>query len=208
MIGLGELGLGEEVVGRKVKVELESSLAVEVCQADVGKVLERLLVFISDELRQGHSVLHGSEPEFRDTLGTVCGGLVVVDLGDLSLLLIVVLVIRVGVLALGDLLLCGLGLSGDDVLTTRVERLVLCKELLLDLEDSKLELGLDLRVLDLKTLEAINTPADSRGERLDVARLAADHGAEVLLGEGKERGVLGSAGSRKDWSARVAKTRT
>jgi hypothetical protein len=62
--------------------------------------------------------------------------------------------------------------------------------LLLNLEDGELELRLDLRVLDLDTLQAVDTPADSRGERLDVARGAADQRAKLGLGESEERGVL------------------
>lgn len=62
--------------------------------------------------------------------------------------------------------------------------------LLLDLEDGELELGLDLRVLDLEALQAVDTPADGRGKRLDVARGTADERAELALGESEERGVL------------------
>jgi hypothetical protein len=62
--------------------------------------------------------------------------------------------------------------------------------LLLDLEDGELELGLDLRVLDLEALQAVNTPADGRGKRLDVARGTADERAELALGKSEERGVL------------------
>lgn len=62
--------------------------------------------------------------------------------------------------------------------------------LLLDLKDGELELGLDLRVLDLETLQAVDTPADSRGKRLDVSGGTADERAELALGERKKSGVL------------------
>ena len=62
--------------------------------------------------------------------------------------------------------------------------------LLLDLEDGELELGLDLRVLDLEALQAVDTPANSRRKRLDVAGGTADERAELALGESEERGVL------------------
>jgi hypothetical protein len=47
-------------------------------------------------------------------------------------------------------------------------------------------------VLDLEALEAVDAPAHSRRQALDVPRGAADERAELVLREGEERGVLAS----------------
>lgn len=182
-------------------METETGLAVEVRQPDVGKLLERLLVRVGDGLGEGHGVLHGSKPELGNTRELLVA--LLSELSDLSALLLVILVVRVGVLALGHLGVGGFSLARDDLQTPVVEGLVLAEELyvsggvhasqthlLLDLKDGQLELGLDLRVLDLEALEAVNTPADGGRQRLDVSRRAADERAELVLREREERGVL------------------
>lgn len=45
-------------------------------------------------------------------------------------------------------------------------------------------------MLDLETLQAVDAPADSRGEGLDVTGGTADERAELALGEGEESRVL------------------
>jgi hypothetical protein len=62
--------------------------------------------------------------------------------------------------------------------------------LLLDLEDSKLEFRLNLRVLNLNALQAVDTPADGGGKGLNVTGGTADERAKLGLGESEKRGVL------------------
>jgi hypothetical protein len=62
--------------------------------------------------------------------------------------------------------------------------------LLLELEDGHLELALNLRVLDLDALEAVETTTDRCGEGLDVSRGRADESAKLALGEREKGRVL------------------
>jgi hypothetical protein len=62
--------------------------------------------------------------------------------------------------------------------------------LFLQLENGDLELGLDLGVVGLDALEAVNAAANGGGESLDVTRRLTDERAELALRESKERGVL------------------
>lgn len=68
--------------------------------------------------------------------------------------------------------------------------------LLLQHENGHLELALDLGVLDLNTLQAVNPSSDRRGKRLDVAGRAANELIELLLSKSKESRVLLSAKAR------------
>lgn len=85
-----------------------------------------LLVLLGDHLADDLVVLEGSQPELGNTLdvGLVTG---LVDLFDTSL---IVLILRVGHVADGltgsDLVLGRLGLSGNDFLSSSVERSVSC----------------------------------------------------------------------------------
>lgn len=68
----------------------------------------------------------------------------------------------------------------------------MCREihLLLQVQELELELGLDLGVLDLDTLEAVDTASDGRREGLNIARRLADETTELFLSKRKQRGVL------------------
>lgn len=85
-----------------------------------------LLVLLGDHLADDLVVLEGGQPELGNTLdvGLVTG---LVDLFDTSL---VVLILRIGHVADGltgsDLVLGRLGLSGNDLLSSSVERCVSC----------------------------------------------------------------------------------
>jgi hypothetical protein len=85
-----------------------------------------LLILLGDHLADDLVVLEGGQPELRNTLdvGLVTG---LVDLFDTGL---VVLILRVGHVANGltgsDLVLSRLGLSGNDLLSSSVERCVSC----------------------------------------------------------------------------------
>jgi hypothetical protein len=166
VVGLAEGLVGEEGVLGKLEDKTETG-AVKVLHADVDEVLENLLVAVGDGLGEGR-VLHGAEPELGNTLDVGGGGLLL--LIGLGLLLVVVLVVLTLGLAGLDFLLGGLGLAVDDLGTLLVERGELGEELLLELEDLLLELGLKLGVLLLHTLEAVNAPPDGSGQRLDIAR--------------------------------------
>jgi hypothetical protein len=63
-------------------------------------------------------------------------------------------------------------------------------DLLLKLQDGDLELGLDLGVLGLNTLQTVNAAADSWGQGLDVSRGLADKRAELVLGQREQSRVL------------------
>lgn len=88
-----------------------------------------LLVLLGDKFTDDLVVLEGGQPELGDTLDI---GLLarLVNLLDTSL---VILVLRVGYITGGfsgsDLVLGGLGLSGDDFLSSSVERSVTGSEL-------------------------------------------------------------------------------
>lgn len=62
--------------------------------------------------------------------------------------------------------------------------------LLLEEQNSHLELALDLGVLDLNTLQTVNPSSDGRWQRLDVTRGLADELVEFVLGQSEESRVL------------------
>jgi hypothetical protein len=163
VVGLGDGLVGEELVLGELEDQAESR-AVEVLHADVGQELEGALVTVGDGLGK-RRVLHGGQPELGDTLD-VGSGLVVLGL----VLLIILIIFLFVLLASLDFLLGGLGGTVDDLGTLLVERGVLGEELLLEGKDFLLELGLELGVLLLDTLETSDTSADRGGERLDVTR--------------------------------------
>ena len=178
VVGLVDGLVGEESVLSELENEAETG-AVEVLHADVGQVLEDLLVALGDGLSEGR-VLHGTEPELRNTLDI--GGsslLLLVRLGLLALL--VALVVLALSLASLDLLLGGLSKTVDDLGALLVQRSELGEELLLELENLLLELSLELGVLLLHALEAVNTSADGSGQRLDVAGRLSDEARELVL---------------------------
>ena len=162
VVGLGDGLVGEELVLGELEDETESG-AVQVLHADVGQELKGTLVTVGDGLGE-RRVLHGGQPELGDTLD-VSGRLV----GLLGLIILLILVVLLFVfLASLDLLLGRLGGTVDDLGTLLVKRGVLGEELLLEGKNLLLELGLELGVLLLDTLETSDTSADRGGERLDV----------------------------------------
>jgi hypothetical protein len=163
VVGLGDGLVGEELVLGELEDEAESG-AVEVLHADVGQELEGTLVTVGDGLGE-RRVLHGGQPELRNTLD-IGGRLVVLSLVSLIVLIILLFVL----LASLDFLLGRLGGTVDDLGTLLVKRGVLGEELLLEGKDFLLELGLELGVLLLDALETSDTSADGGGERLDVTR--------------------------------------
>ncbi len=62
--------------------------------------------------------------------------------------------------------------------------------LLLQLQNLQLELVLDLCVILLNSLQALNPSLDSRSKRVDVARRLANESGESTLDHLKESGVL------------------
>lgn len=62
--------------------------------------------------------------------------------------------------------------------------------LLLQLQDGELELALNLGVLLLHTLEAVDPPLDGRRQVLDVARRAPNEALQPVLREGEKSRVL------------------
>jgi hypothetical protein len=172
------VGLAEESVLGELEDEAEPG-AVEVLHADVGQVLEDLLVAVGDSLGE-RRVLHGAEPELRDTLDVGSSGLLLlVDLGLLGLIIALV-VFALGLAGL-DLLLGRLGKTVDDLGALLVQGSELGEELLLKLENLLLELSLELGVLLLHALEAVNASADGSRQRLDVARRLANKTGELVL---------------------------
>ena len=149
-------------------------------------------------------VSQGGQPELGDT---GCGLLVVlVNLGDTRTLLLLVLVVRVGGLASLDLGVGRLGFAGDDGFPSLVKRGVSVEELrsarayvyesptclLLEHQDRHLELAFNLGVLNLDTLQAVDSSLDRRRERLDVTGRAADELVELVLREREQGRVLRS----------------
>lgn len=192
VVGLVDGLVGEESVLSEFEDEAETG-AVEVLHADVGEVLENLLVALSDGLSEGR-VLHGAEPELGDTLDIGGSGLLLLIRLGLLALLIALVVLALSLASL-DLLLGGLGETVDDLGALLVQRGELGEELLLELEDLLLELSLELGVLLLHALEAVNTSADGSRQRLDVAGRLADKAGELVLHHGNEARVLGEKGS-------------
>lgn len=161
VVGLADGLVGEEVVLGELENEAETG-AVEVLHADVDELLESLLVAVGDGLGE-RRVLHGAEPELGDTLDVGSGGLLLlIGLGLLAL--IVALIILALSLASLDLLLGGLSKTVDDLGALLVQGSELGEELLLKLENLLLELSLELGVLLLHALKAINTSADGSGQ--------------------------------------------
>lgn len=66
VVGLGQQGVGEELVGRELELETETGL-VKVGHADVDQVLKSLLILLGDNIGELGVGLQGSEPELRDT---------------------------------------------------------------------------------------------------------------------------------------------
>lgn len=190
VVGLGNGGVLEVVVGGELEDEAESGL-VQVLHADVSEMLEGTLITVGDHLGKRDLVLHGREPELGDTRHIV---------GDLGLLLRlggITLSLGLVILLAGlDLFLGGLRLSVDDGGTLLVEGRELGEVLLLELKHLLLELGLELGVVLLNALEASDTAADGSGQGLDVTRRLAHEGAETTLNHLDELGVLGEDGSR------------
>lgn len=193
VVGLLKRLVLKELVLTKDERELEPGLGVlEVRQLDVLEVGERGLVLLGDELDDRARVLERRQPELRNTGHLVLargGGLV--DLGNLAVgrLAVGVATLGVGSLAGLDLLGGGLDLTGDDGRSSSVDGLVKGSELtesgrkmsvrwdrleraqkaekahpLLESEDLKLELSLNLGVLDLETLETVDPGLDLLGE--------------------------------------------
>lgn len=162
IVGLRDSLVGEELILRELENQAESGL-VEVFHANVGELLEGLLIPLSDHFRQGDLVLHSRQPE----LGNTGHGLV---LGLFLLLRIVVLLVLLFVfLASLNLGLGGLHTSVNNCGPALIQRGELGEVLLLELQDLLLELCLQLRVLLLDTLQASDAAADDRGKGLDVA---------------------------------------
>jgi hypothetical protein len=178
VVGLADGLVAEESVLGELEDEAEPG-AVEVLHADVGQVLEDLLVAVGDSLGE-RRVLHGAEPELRDTLDVGSSGLLLlVDLGLLGLIIALV-VFALGLAGL-DLLLGRLGKTVDDLGALLVQGSELGEELLLKLENLLLELSLELGVLLLHALEAVNASADGSRQRLDVAGGLANKTGELVL---------------------------
>lgn len=96
--------------------------------ATISRSLTHLLVLLGDKLSKAHVVPESGEPELGNTLDLLGRlGLGLIDLGDASL--VILLVVRVGSLAGGDLLGRGLSGTGDDGGTALVEGRVLGGEL-------------------------------------------------------------------------------
>jgi hypothetical protein len=171
VVGLADGLVAEESVLGELEDEAEPG-AVEV-------LLENLLVAVGDSLGE-RRVLHGAEPELRDTLDVGSSGLLLlVDLGLLGLIIALV-VFALGLAGL-DLLLGRLGKTVDDLGALLVQGSELGEELLLKLENLLLELSLELGVLLLHALEAVNASADGSRQRLDVAGGLANKTGELVL---------------------------
>jgi len=178
VVGLVDGLVREESVLGELEDEAETR-AVEVLHANIDKVLKDLLVALGNGLCEGR-VLHGAEPELGNTLNV--GGSSIRLLVGLSLLalLVALIVLTLGLTSL-DLLLGGLSEAVDDLGALLVEWGELGEELLLELENLLLELSLELGVLLLHTLEAVNTSADGSRQRLDVARGLSNKARELVL---------------------------
>jgi hypothetical protein len=187
VVGLGDLLVREELVFLEDEVESESR-GVEVAQPDVGEVLKSVLVTLSDSLGKENVVLHGGQPELRDTLHLLSGDLLLL----LGLFLIVGLLV---LLSGGDLLLSGLSGTVNDGGTLLVERSELGEILLLELENLLLELSLELGVLLLDTTETGDTALNVLRKGLNVSGRTSDKLAELSLDHGDKRRVRGEDGS-------------
>ncbi|KAI6755325.1 hypothetical protein HG531_004431 [Fusarium graminearum] len=186
VVCLGDGGVAEEVVGSELEDEAETGL-VKVLHADVSEVLKSSLITVSDHLGERDLVLHGRKPELGDT-GNIVGNIgLCLRLGGGIIIIDLLIVLLAGL----DLVLSRLGLSVDDGGTLLVERRELGEVLLLKLENLFLELGLELGVVLLDTLETSDTSADRGGKGLDVARRLAHERAEATLNHLDKLGVLG-----------------
>lgn len=163
VVGLGDGLVGEELVLGELEDEAESR-SVEVLHANVGELLEGLLVAVGDHLGERDLVLHGREPELGDTF---CGLiLLLLLLSLLGLLLLILLFILLSGL---NLLFGRLDTTVHNGGTALVQGGEFAKVLLLELEDLLLELSLQLGMLLLDTLQTGHTAADDRRKRLNVA---------------------------------------
>jgi len=131
-------------------------------------VLQGLLVTLGDHLGKRDLVLHGREPELRNTVHRLTLFLLGLLLSFLFLFLFLILLSSL------DLLLGRLNTAVDYCRTTLIQRSELAEVLLLKFQDFLLELSLELGVLLLDTLQAGNAAADGRRERFDVAGRATD----------------------------------
>ena len=121
-VSLGDGLVGEELVLAELEDEAEAR-AVKVLHADIGEVLEGLLVSVGDHLGQRNLVLHRGKPELWDTSGS--------GLSRLGLLLLLVVILLD--LASLNFSISRLGLSIDDGSTFLIERRELGEILLLQL---------------------------------------------------------------------------
>jgi hypothetical protein len=130
----------------------------------------------------------------RDTRPHLDGGAVGrgdLDLGlDLLVVVLVILIVAVLLTTEFDELVRGLLLASNDAGALVVERGVAGGESLLEGKDLVLEFGLDLGLLGLDALEAINALADGGREGLEVAAGPADERGELVLDEAREPRVL------------------
>lgn len=163
VVGLRDGLVGEELILCELEDQTESRL-VEVLHANVGELLEGLLIPLSDHFRQRNLVLHGRQPKLGDTGGSLAFGLL------LLLCIVVLLVLLFVFLASLNLGLGGLHTSVNNCGPALIQRGKLGEVLLLKFQDLLLELSLQLRVLLLDTLQASDAAADDRGQGLDVAR--------------------------------------
>lgn len=165
VVGLGNGLVGEELVLRELEDEAESG-AVQVLHANVGEVLEGLLVSLGDHLGERDLVLHGRKPELGDTVH----GLALILLLLLGLLVFFFFFLLLVLLSGLDLALSRLHTTVHDRRPALVQWGELGKVFLLELQDLLLELSLQLSVFLLDSLQAGHAATDNRGERFDVAR--------------------------------------
>lgn len=191
VVSLGESLVREELVGGELEDDAEAG-NVEVLHADVGKMLEGSLIAVRDDLSKRNLVLHGRQPELRNT-GNILGNiaLLLLGFGGGVLLLLLLVLVLLGSL---DLVIRGLDGAVDNLRTALVERGELGKVLLLKFENLLLELGLELGVLLLETLEAGDTAANRGREGLDVAGGATNQRSKTSLDHRDKMGVLGKDG--------------
>lgn len=188
VVGLGDGLVGEELVLGELEDEAESR-SVEVLHTNVGELLEGLLVALGDHLGERDLVLHGGQPELRNT-GRGLTLILLLLLGLLGLLLILLLVLLSGL----DLIIGGLDTTVHDGGTALVQGSEFAKVLLLELQNLLLELSLQLGVLLLNALQAGHAAADGGRKRLDVARRAADELTKLTLDHVDQSRVAGEEG--------------
>lgn len=85
---LGDGAVGKEIVGGELEDESEAWL-IEVLHADVGERFQCIFVEIGDEFGKRKLVLHGSQPEFWNTLGILGNLAFALDIDTILFILIV-----------------------------------------------------------------------------------------------------------------------